>query len=98
VSCCYILVRARLNMVHPLLLLAGAYLAAESYKRYVSPEKKAEWEDYIKSHHGEWGALAGILGAITGHYGIAAAGVGLALHDINDISKWFTGNKSQNYS
>ena len=82
-------------MVHPLLILAGAYLVAEGYRRYVSPEKKAEWENQIKAHHGEWGALAGILGAATGYYGLAAAGAGLALHDIDDLSKWFTGDKTQ---
>lgn len=82
-------------MVHPLLILAGAYLAAEGYKRYVSPEKKTEWEGYIKSHHGEWGALGAVLGLATGHPGVAAAGAGLALHDLNDISKWFTGDKSR---
>jgi len=83
-------------MVHPLLLLAGAYLVAEGYKRYVSPEKKEEWENYIKAHHGEWGALGAVLGIATGHYGIAAAGAGLALHDIGDLSKWFTDYKTQN--
>jgi len=33
------------------------------------------------------------LGAATGHYGLAAVGLGLALHDLDDASKWFTGDK-----
>ena len=42
-----------------------------------------------------WFLLLGtFLGAATGHYGVAAAGLGLALHDINDIDKWFTGDKT----
>ena len=57
------------------------------------------WKHYRKYKtpscpHGELGLLGTFLGAATGHYGVAATGLGLALHDINDIDKWFTGDKT----
>jgi len=84
-------------MVHPLVLLAGAYLVAEGYKKFTTPEEKHDWESKVKTHHGEVGLLAGVLGALTGNYGVAAAGLGLALHDIDDAKKWFTGDKQAMY-
>ena len=82
-------------MVHPLLFVVGGILAAEVYRRYATDDEKVRWENYIKSHHGEWGILGLVLGAATGHYGIAATGLGLALHDVNDADKWFSGNKTE---
>jgi len=80
-------------MVNPIWFLLGAITVAELYRRYATDEEKARWENYVKSHHGELGLLGALLGAATGHYGTAAAGVGLALHDIADVDKWFRGNK-----
>ena len=80
-------------MVNLTWFLLGAIAVAELYRRYATDEEKARWEDYVKSHHGELGLLGTLLGAATGHYGVAATGLGLALHDINDIDKWFTGDK-----
>jgi len=80
-------------MVNSLYLFLGAVALAELYRIYTTPEEKERWENKVKTHHGEIGALATVLGALTGHYGVAAAGAGLALHDIDDISKWFTGDK-----
>jgi len=81
-------------MVNPIWLFLGAIVVAELYRRYATDEEKVRWENYVKSHHGELGLLGTFLGAATGHYGVAATGLGLALHDINDIDKWFTGDNT----
>ena len=80
-------------MVNPLLLLGASILVAEAYRRYVPQETKDRCEAQIRSHHGELGILGLLAGLATGHYGTAAAGAGLALHDIADVDKWFRGNK-----
>jgi len=82
-------------MVHPLVFVGLGLLAGEIYRRYATGEEKERWENFVSSHHGEWGILALILGATTGHYGMAATGAGLALHDINDIENWFTNNNKE---
>ena len=81
-------------MVNPIWFFLGAIVAAELYSRYATDEEKARWENYVKAHHGELGLLGTLLGATTGHYGVTATGLGLALHDINDIDKWFTSDKT----
>jgi len=84
-------------MVSPLWAFIGAVVVAELYKKNVTFEKKQEWEREIKSHHGEWGVLGALIGAATGHYSLAASGLGLALHDSDDSKKWFTGDKNQTF-
>lgn len=67
------------------------------YKIFTTKEEKQQWEDEIQSHHGEWGVLGAILGAATGHLSLAATGLGLALDDIKDANKWFTGDKANSF-
>ncbi len=46
-------------------------------------------------HHGEVGTLLALIGLLAESPRLTATGVGLALHDINDINKWFTVDKQQ---
>lgn len=75
--------------MHPFWYGIAAYGLAEAYERFLSPETKIKWHNFIKSHHGEWGLACLAYGAATGSPSIAAAGVGLALHDRKDANKWF---------
>jgi len=83
-------------MVYWLVALGAGYLAGQVYDKLVSEETKTKWQNFIQSHHGEWGVLGTIAGVATGHYGIAATSAGLALHDLPDRDKWFTGDKKRN--
>ncbi len=82
-------------MVHWLVVMGLGYLAGEAYDKLVPEETKRKWQDFVKSHHGEWGVLGTIVGVATGHYGMAATSAGLALHDLPDREKWFTGDKDK---
>ena len=81
--------------MHWLVALGLGYLAGQVYKKFVLEETKKNWEDKIRSHHGEWGILGTITGLATGHYGLASTSAGLALHDWDDKNKWFTGDKGK---
>jgi hypothetical protein len=81
-------------MVHPAWFFVGALAVAEAYKKYTTNQEKFNWENWIKLHHGEIGAVATILGVTTKSPRLAAVGLGLALHDISDAPKWFSGNKT----
>jgi len=85
-------------MVNPIILFLGAIAVAEIYRRYTTDDEKQDWENKVQIHHGEIGALAAILGVLTGHYGAAATGLGLALHDVDDAQKWFTSDKQNPYN
>jgi len=74
-----------------------ALVVCALYKILTTKDEKQQWEDKIQSHHGEWGTLGAIIGALTGHPSIAAAGLGLALDDIKDAPKWFTGDKANSF-
>lgn len=76
-----------------LIVAGGAYLLGKAYDKYASPEEKNNWESTIKMHHGEIGILAIILGLLLGSIIAIAIGIGLVLHDIDDISKWFKSHK-----
>lgn len=80
-------------MAHWAWYLICAIGLALLYDQYVTPEQKREWENKIKMHHGEFGALMVLFGLMTESPRLAATGVGLALHDIDDANKWFTGDK-----
>ncbi len=83
--------------MHWLGWLSVGVLACVAYDKLPS-ETKQKWETAIKSHHGEWG-LAGIVGGLaTRNPGLIAFGAGLALHDLPDKNKWFTGDKKNNIS
>lgn len=75
--------------MHPLVALAGSYILAEAYERYVPEEVKAKWQNFVKTHHGEAGIAGLALGALTKSPSLAAAGLGLAYHDRVDAPKWF---------
>ncbi len=76
-------------MVHPLLFLVGGYVVAELYKKYTTPTEKRKWENFVNTHHGEAGAIMIGAGIITKSPRLAAAGIGLMLHDRKDQNKWF---------
>jgi len=80
-------------MVHWLVALGAGYVIGKIYDKYVTYETKRKWENFIRSHHGEWGTLGTVVGLATGHYGVAAGSAGLALHDWKDRNNWFTGDK-----
>lgn len=82
-------------MAHWAWYLIGAIGLAILYDKYVTPEEKREWEDKIKMHHGEIGSLMAVVGLLTESPRLTATGIGLAVHDIDDINKWFTGDKQK---
>ena len=82
-------------MVNPLLIIAGAYLLGEAYKRYVSPDQKRKWENYAKIHHGEAGAIMTGAGVLTRSPSLIASGIGFMAHDWKDSKKWFTDDKNR---
>jgi hypothetical protein len=69
--------------------LLGAWALAELYKKYATPEEKRKWENLVKLHHGEAGALMTGAGILTKSPRLAATGVGLMLHDWKDKGNWF---------
>ena len=78
-----------------LAVTAGAYLLGEAYTRYATPEQKKEWENFVKVHHGEAGAIILSAGLVTKSPNLSALGMGLMIHDREDYKKWFTGDKRQ---
>lgn len=81
-------------MVNPAWFFVGAIAVAEIYKKYSTPQEKFDWENWIKLHHGEVGAVAAVLGLATKSPRLTAVGLGLAAHDIADMPKWFSGDKT----
>lgn len=72
------------------LLAAGiAYMTGEVYKRLVPSKRKREFEEGVKIHHGEVGAVMTAAGLIMRSPTLAGFGIGLMLHDRNDYKKWF---------
>lgn len=67
----------------------AAYAVAEIYRQLATPEQKRRWEGLVKTHHGEAGLGAVAGGAVARSPALAGIGIGLALHDIKDASKWF---------
>ena len=68
---------------------ALGFTISEAYRHLASPEQKARWEEFIKTHHGEAGVFTTALGALTKSPTVLGMGIGLAIHDRNDASKWF---------
>lgn len=74
----------------PLILgLIGAYVIAEAYKRYATPEEKRKWENFAKTHHGEAGAILTATGVISQSPSLIGSGIGLMFHDRKDANDWF---------
>ena len=78
--------------------VAASYTVAEAYKRCTTPEQKEAWESWAQTHHGEAGVCITVAGAAAKSPFAVGAGLGLALHDREDIDKWFTGDKRRLHS
>ena len=62
---------------------------AEGYRWLTTRKQKNRWEGFIKTHHGEAGIIAAVVGALTRSPTLMGMGIGLAIHDRGDASKWF---------
>ena len=82
-------------MLRQVLVLIGSYLAGEFYKKYVTPEQKSKWENTVKIHHGEAGAIMTYIGILTKSPYLTVAGIGLMLHDRGDFGKWFRNSQNK---
>ena len=67
----------------------GGWALGEAYRRCTTPEQKRRWEGFVRTHHGEAGAIGVAAGLATRSPTLAGIGAGLALHDRDDIAKWF---------
>ena len=65
------------------------WAACEGYRRYATTEQKMRWEGFVRTHHGEAGAIGVAAGLATRSPTIAGIGAALALHDRDDAAKWF---------
>jgi hypothetical protein len=83
---------ASMNATHAFI---GAILAAVAYDKLVPHQSKMNWQNSVGMHHGEAGVLALVAGALTKSPALAAAGLGLAVHDRKDAPKWFKSNGNQ---
>ena len=83
-------------MLPIILAIAGGYVVSELYKKYATPEQKKKWEGLVKTHHGEVGVLAVAGGILLKSPTMIGTGIGLAIHDKEDATKWFTGDKFNN--
>jgi hypothetical protein len=77
--------------MQPSQAFVGAILAAEIYRRYVPSATKTKWQNWVGMHHGEAGLIGALIGEATGSPNLAAASLGLMLHDWPDKNKWFKG-------
>lgn len=62
---------------------------AEAYRWLTTRKQKYRWEGFVKTHHGEAGVIAAAAGALTKSPTLMGMGIGLAIHDRDDASKWF---------
>ena len=69
--------------------LVGGYVLAKGYKKYTTPQQKQKWENFVKTHHGEAGVLMTAAGLGAKSPTLIGSGVGLILHDKDDVRKWF---------
>jgi len=69
--------------------LVGGYALAEGYKKYSTPQKKQKWENFVRTHHGEAGVLMTAAGLVAKSPTLIGSGIGLILHDKDDVGKWF---------
>lgn len=75
--------------------LVGGYVVAETYKKQTTPQQKKNWENYVQMHHGEAGVIMTAAGIITKSPSLIGSGVGLMLHDKDDVNKWFNQKELQ---
>jgi len=71
--------------------ILGVYILAEAYKKYTTPDEKKRWENYVRMHHGEAGAIMTATGIVTKSPTLVGSGIGLMLHDKDDANQWFNG-------
>ena len=69
--------------------LIGSYAIAEIYKKYTTTDEKYRWEKFVKTHHGEAGAIMAVAGLAAKSPTLTGLGIGLMLHDKDDANKWF---------
>lgn len=67
-----------------------AYLVSEAYTRWATPQQKRAWENLVRVHHGEAGAIMACIGAVARSPALLASGIALMLHDRKDYKKWFS--------
>ena len=65
------------------------FVAAEAYRLLATQEQKDRWEGFIGTHHGEAGIVGAVIGMATKSPTLAGVGIGLAIHDANDVHEWF---------
>lgn len=75
--------------------LIGGYVIAEVYKKYATPQEKQKWESFVKTHHGEAGAIMTVAGLATKSPSLIGSGIGLMIHDKDDVNKWFSQGRLQ---
>jgi len=75
--------------------LVGGYVLAEIYKKYTTPPQKQKWENFVKTHHGEAGAIMTGVGIMTTSPTLIGSGLGLMIHDKSDVNKWFNQKRLQ---
>ena len=66
-----------------------SYAIAEIYKSQATGDEKSRWENFVKTHHGEAGAVMAVVGLVAKSPALTGAGIGLVLHDRDDLHKWF---------
>lgn len=74
------------------------WIISNAYEKYVTPDEKNRFENWVKLHHGEAGFLGLLLGFLIKSPATMGVGVGLMYHDRKDIPLWFTGDKFRNNS
>ena len=71
--------------------LVAGFVVAELYKKYATPDEKQRWQNFVKMHHGEVGAVMAGVGLLAKSPKLIGSGLGLMLHDKADSNKWFNG-------
>ena len=74
-----------------------SYGIAEIYRQHIPQSIKKNWENFINMHHGEAGIHLLSTGISKNDPVMIGSGVGLAVHDHNDINKWFKSITNEKY-
>lgn len=89
------------NLTDKLILVVTSalvsYCTAEVYRQHVPQSTKNNWENSINMHHGEAGIRLLSTGILKNDPVMIGLGVGLAVHDHNDINKWFKPRTNEKY-
>jgi len=71
----------------------GGYIISEAYKKFTTPQQKQRWQNFVRMHHGEAGAVMTLGGVAAKSPSLIGTGIGLMLHDKDDTNKWFQRNR-----